>query len=68
MTPLPEVVCYALKNRGDPLFPVCLTDEHAASGEVIGNRLVPAFAGKKRGGNQGYVVKPGSADRPRDFA
>jgi hypothetical protein len=39
-TSLPEKDCNALKESGDPLFFICLADQHTLSRQIIGNRLV----------------------------
>src|SRR6266566_6941849 len=51
MAVLPEKRGYTVKNTADPLFVVCLTNQHPPSGEVIGNGLVLAFPVEERRGN-----------------
>ena len=43
--------CYIVKNMADPLFFVCVTNQHAPSGQVIGNGLVLAFLEQERSGD-----------------
>jgi hypothetical protein len=43
MAVLPEEICHALKHSADSLFLLCLADQDALSGQVIGNGLVFAF-------------------------
>lgn len=46
-----------LKNAGDPLFFLCLTNKNAALWEVIGNHLVLAPFREERRRNEGNVIK-----------
>ena len=45
--PLSEEGCDRFKNAADPLFFVCRTNQHALSGQVIGNGLVLALGGAR---------------------
>ncbi len=51
MAVLPEVLSNVLKDRCDPLLLIGLTNEYAAFGQIVCNRLVFSFPGKKRGGD-----------------
>ncbi len=65
MAVLPEKCCHSLKNMADPLFFVCLTNQHTPSGQVIGNGLVLALPGKERGGDERDIIEFRLADRSR---
>lgn len=49
MAVLAKERCHALENWGKALFLVCLANQHTVTGQVIGNRLVLAFAGEECG-------------------
>jgi len=51
MAVLAKKRCYILKNIADPLFVVCLTNQHTSSGQIIGYGLVLAFLKKERSGD-----------------
>ena len=58
MSALPEELSNALKDRGDPLFLPGLTNEYAAPGQVVCNRLVFSLLEKKRSRDERDIVKP----------
>lgn len=65
MTVLPEEICHALKNTADPLFFLCLANQHSSSGQVIGNRLVLPLLEQERSRNERDVIEFRLADRSR---
>ncbi|SRR6266700_4394605 len=65
---LPEEGCHALKNMADPLFFVCLTNQHTLSGEIVGNGLVLSLLEQKRSGDERNIIEFCLADRSRRFA
>ena len=54
-----------LKYATDPLLLVCITNQHPVFGEVIGNRLVRALAGKELGWHQREVIHTCTPERCR---
>ena len=48
MAVLPEERCHIVKNTADPLFFVCVTNQHPSSGQVVGNGLVLSLLEQKR--------------------
>ena len=58
MAVLTQPGCNPLKYVTNPLLFVCLADEHASLGEVVGNLLVLAFAGQKGSRNERHIIQP----------
>jgi hypothetical protein len=58
MAVLMKPLRYALKYATNPLLFVCLANQHAACGEVVGNLLVFSLAGEKGGRHEGHIIQP----------
>ncbi len=68
MAVLPKERCHTVKNMAEPLFFVCLTNQHTSSGEVIRNGLVLSLLEQKRSRDERDIIKLRLADRSRRVA
>ena len=63
MAVLPKKFSNSLKNMTDPLFLVCLTNQHTLSGQIIGNGLVLSLLEQERSADERDIIKFRLSDR-----